>query len=249
MMANRRSSRLSPRCHVLLVVLIMTALPVELLVHSISAVRYYIRSSQQLRLAASMAVAAGARYLPMDPEGAIRTADRSVQHYGVISSEIVSTEVSADDSMLTIRLSRRIPKYVALFALGLPSRSVNVTASGRRHVPALTVEDSWFRRENSARPLDKRSGQVHAGGRNGIYLETFRRFQEACGATCQTLSSVHYRTHFQHILGAPFLAFDPEAPLATRSEQSLCGHTAPLTSDSAFASISRWAVFFSATLW
>ena len=34
--------------------------------------------------------------------------------------------------MLTIRLDRKVPQYVALFAVGLPARDINLTVSARR---------------------------------------------------------------------------------------------------------------------
>jgi hypothetical protein len=105
---------------------------VALIVHTITARAYYSLNSQNLQLVASIAVRAGAEYLPTDPQAAMRIAGRFVQRQGVASDEIISTDVSADNYTLTIRLRRKVPKYVSLLALGLPSRLISVTVSGQR---------------------------------------------------------------------------------------------------------------------
>ena len=98
--------------------------------HTVAARAYYNINSKNLQLVASTAVRAGIQYLPVDPQTAIRIADRFVQGFGVTSDEIISIDVSDDDSTLTIRLSREIPEYVSLLAFGLPNRTIRVTASG-----------------------------------------------------------------------------------------------------------------------
>jgi len=114
------------------IALIATMLLSALVVHTVTARAYYSLNSQTLQLVASMAVKAGAEYLPRDPQTAIRIASQMARHCGVASNEIVSADVSADDYTLTIRRSRKVPGYVSLLALGLPGRLINVTASGRR---------------------------------------------------------------------------------------------------------------------
>jgi hypothetical protein len=74
-------------------IMVMSAL----IVHTMAARAYYSLNSRNLQLVATMAVRAGAEYLPKDPRGAIQIASRFVRHCGVASSEIISTDVSADD--------------------------------------------------------------------------------------------------------------------------------------------------------
>jgi hypothetical protein len=103
-----------------------------LAMHTVTARAYYNINSKNLQLVASSAVRAGIQYLPVDPQTAIRTADRFVQGFGITSDEIISIDVSNDDSTLTIRLSREIPEYVSLLAFGLPNQTIRVTASGEQ---------------------------------------------------------------------------------------------------------------------
>jgi hypothetical protein len=127
---KKQLGRLSFRCRVMLTVLAMITLPVELLMHGAFARDYYYLNVNNLRLVALTAVKMGAQYLPTDPPAAIRVADAYAQHHGITRDEIVLTELSPDGNMLTIRLERKIPQYLAVLAMGgLPARDINVTAS------------------------------------------------------------------------------------------------------------------------
>lgn len=122
-------------------IMVMSAL----IVHTMAARAYYSLNSRNLQLVATMAVRAGAEYMPKDPRGAIQIASRFVRHCGVASSEIISTDVSADDYTLTITLYRKVPKYVSLLALGLPSRLISVTATGQRQkLKAQSGHSHWI---------------------------------------------------------------------------------------------------------
>ena len=101
-----------------------------LTMHAVAARAYYNINSKNLQLVASTGVRAGIQYLPVDPLAAIRTAYRLVQVLGVTPDEITSIDVSDDNNTLTIRLSRQIPEYLSLLAVGLPNRTIRVTASG-----------------------------------------------------------------------------------------------------------------------
>ena len=103
-MVNRQLSRLSLRCRVMLVVFAVITLPVELRVHATFARVYYDLYVKNLQLMALTAVKRGAEYLPADPRAAVRVADSYVQSQGIASAEIVFTELSSDNNMLTIGL-------------------------------------------------------------------------------------------------------------------------------------------------
>jgi hypothetical protein len=128
--ANPQFNRSSLRYHVTLASILLIGV---LIVNSLASRAYYNLNLRGLQLVATMAVRAGAEYLPSDPRTAEFVADRYVRLCGVGSNEIASTDVSADDYRLTIRLSRKVPEYISLFAFGLPGRSISVTASGQRH--------------------------------------------------------------------------------------------------------------------
>ena len=132
MIANRQFNRSSLRSHVTQIVLASIFLIGALIAHSTISTAYFTLNLRSLQLVASMAVRAGAEYLPSDPRTAMLVADRYVRFCGVGSNEITSTDVSADDYTLTIKLSRKVPKYISLFAFGLPGRSISVTASGQQ---------------------------------------------------------------------------------------------------------------------
>ena len=122
----------------MVIVLAAIILPAELIVHSIFAREYYYLNVKNLQLMALRAVRMGAVYLPADPCTAVRIADAYMQSQGVAPAEIVFTESSSDSNVLTIRLDRKIPLYLALLAMGgLPARDINVTASARRQVAGI----------------------------------------------------------------------------------------------------------------
>jgi hypothetical protein len=130
---TKQFGRLSFRWRVLLIAFAVITLPIELTVHSIFAREYYNLNLTNLRLVALTAVNAGAQYLPVDPPAAVRVADAYARHQGVTRAEILLTELSPDGKVLTIRLDRKIPLYVAVLAMGgLPAREINVMASARR---------------------------------------------------------------------------------------------------------------------
>ena len=135
-MANRRFSRLSPRCRVVLNVLVAIALAAELMAHRVWSREYYDLNVRNLQLVAVTAARVGARYLPADPHAAVRAANAYAQSHGIERTEIVLTELSSNDNALTIRLDRKISVFIAMFALGeLPARYISVTASARRQYP------------------------------------------------------------------------------------------------------------------
>jgi hypothetical protein len=117
----------------MLIVFAGVALSAELMVHRTFAREYYELDVKNLQLMALMAVNRGAQYLPEDPRAAVRVADAYAESQGIASAEIVFTELSSDNNVLTIRLDRRIPQYAAVLALGgFPARSITVTASASR---------------------------------------------------------------------------------------------------------------------
>jgi hypothetical protein len=125
--------QLSFRWRVMLIVFAVITLPIELLVHGVFAREYYNLNVKSLRLVALTAVKMGAQYLPADPPAAVRVADEYAQRQEITRAEIVFTELSSDNNVLTIRLDRKIPQYMAVLALGgLPARDISVTASAWR---------------------------------------------------------------------------------------------------------------------
>jgi hypothetical protein len=117
----------------MLIVFAVITFPTELMVHGIFAREYYYLYVKNLQLMALTAVKMGAVYLPADPRAALRVADAYAHSQGIASAEIVFTELSSDNNILTIRLDRKIPQYVAVIALGgLPARDISVTASAWR---------------------------------------------------------------------------------------------------------------------
>jgi hypothetical protein len=144
-MTNRRFSRLSLQCRVVLIVFAAITLPTELVVHGVLARKYYDINAENLQLVALTAVKMGVQYLPADPGAAVREANAYAVGHGIARSEIVFTNLSSDDTVLTIRVERKIPKYFAVLVVGgLPSRDISVTASARR------------RRQGVGRPLGTR---------------------------------------------------------------------------------------------
>lgn len=117
-----------------------------LTVHTICARLYYKFNSSQLGIAAALAVRAGSEFLPEHPRAAVWAADAYVRDHGVGAGEIVFTGTAADNQTLTIRLDRKVPWYVALFAVGLPSHDIAVTATARHrgdHAEAELRRASW----------------------------------------------------------------------------------------------------------
>jgi len=115
-----------------LVLLTAVTWAVALVVHSISARAYFSSNSIQLAIVAEMAVRAGCLFLPHEPHAAVSAADRYVVSHGIAAEEIVFTATDSDNSALTLRLCRKVPRYVALFAVGLPHRTIIVTATAQQ---------------------------------------------------------------------------------------------------------------------
>jgi hypothetical protein len=128
---------------ILLAVITVTG---SLIGHSLSANMYYNLNYLTLQMAADLAVRAGAEYLPTNPRTAVQIANAYAKLNGVTSHEIVLTGVGPDERTLRIRLNRQIPIYIALFAVGLPSRDIIVTASAQRrsdHPEGPLQQTSW----------------------------------------------------------------------------------------------------------
>ena len=119
------------RTLLLLSLIPVTVLSSALIVHSVVANFYYHANVVALEVAARLAVTKGVGYLPADPQTAVRVADACAASNGILPKEIAFTGVSADQQTLKIRLVRRIPLYVAMFALTLPTRDITVSASSR----------------------------------------------------------------------------------------------------------------------
>jgi hypothetical protein len=129
-MVSKLLSRLSAS-RAALVLLTAAIVAGTLIVHSILAEVCYSLQLLNLQMTAATAVSVGAKYLPADPQSAVRVADAYAQRGGVTQKEIAFTATSADNLTLTIRLRCEVPWYVALFATGLSAREINVTASAR----------------------------------------------------------------------------------------------------------------------
>ena len=130
-MTGEPRRRLSIRCRAALLLLVTTLVAGELAVHTLVAKAYYDLNARRLQLIAVMAVRAGVAHLPEDRSLAVWIADSCARSNGVTHDEIVFIRASSDDQILTIRLDRRIPQYLSLFIVGLPSRDITVIASAR----------------------------------------------------------------------------------------------------------------------
>jgi hypothetical protein len=162
-MANREFNRLSHRSRMTLI--LWATMLVALIMHTILARAYYSLNSRSLELVASMAVMMGVEYLPANPRAAVRVADVYARDHGIAPAEIVITEPSSDNNVLTIRLDRKVPQYVSLLAVGLPAHDISVTASAR-----LRAYDQGTVLHRASPPgiLDVRVVQA---SRSGIALE------------------------------------------------------------------------------
>jgi hypothetical protein len=103
----------------------------EVALHTFLTTAYYVTNLRRLQLIAAMAAGAGAEHLPGNPALAVRIARSCANLNGVTGDEIVFIHTSTDNQVLTIRLDQRIPKYFALFAFGLSTPELTVTASAR----------------------------------------------------------------------------------------------------------------------
>jgi hypothetical protein len=128
------------------IVLVVTILAGALIVHSISADVYYNLNFLKLQTAADMAVRAGAEYLPRNTRAAAQVAATYAKYNGVASNEIELVEIDSAKRILSIRLRRKIPIYISLFAVGLPHGKIAVTASAQKRSlrsQASLHETSW----------------------------------------------------------------------------------------------------------
>jgi Flp pilus assembly protein TadG len=83
---------------------------------------------QLLQRAADSAALAGASYLPSDTSTAQSGAVSMAEKNGILSTEITSTPVSANDLSITVNLTRTVPYYFAR-ALGMTTGLVSVSAT------------------------------------------------------------------------------------------------------------------------
>jgi hypothetical protein len=118
MVANRRFGRLSLRCRVLFIVFTAITLPAELMINRVVARKYYYLNVENLRLVALAAAKTGVLYLPADPGAAVREANAYAEGHGIARAEIISTKLSSDHRVVTIRVDRKIPGYVAVLVMG-----------------------------------------------------------------------------------------------------------------------------------
>jgi hypothetical protein len=133
MITRQFFNRLSFRCRVLIITFGVVFLSGEMMMHRILAKEYYHLKVETLQLTAATAAKVGAQYLPTDPHAAVQEANTYAEGHGVAPAEIVFTQLSANNTVLTIRLARKIPIYVAVLAVGgLPARDIEVTASAWR---------------------------------------------------------------------------------------------------------------------
>jgi hypothetical protein len=113
------------------IVLLVTILADALIVHSTADI-YFKLNFLKLQTAADIAVRAGAQYLPRDSRAAEQVAVTYAKYNGVDSNEIELVEIDSAKRILSIRLRRKIPIYISLFAVGLPHREIAVTASAQK---------------------------------------------------------------------------------------------------------------------
>ena len=179
MVANRRFGRLSLRCRVLFIVVAAITLPAELMITRVLARKYYYLNVENLQLVALAAAKTGVLYLPADPGAAIREADAYAKGHGIARSEIISTELSSGNRVLTITVDRKIPRYVVMLVMGaLPARDINVTASawrqsaghtfGTQILDLPTTRASWHQSQEDSIVF---SARVRAPKHSGFRLE------------------------------------------------------------------------------
>jgi hypothetical protein len=131
-MTSESRRGLSARCRGAVLGFVMAMLVGELALHNLVAKAYYDFNLKRLELVAVVAASAGARYLPGDPDTAVRITRSSARRNGVARDEIVFVRTSSDNVVLTIRLDRKIPRYMAFLVMGLPARDISVTVSARK---------------------------------------------------------------------------------------------------------------------
>ncbi|MGH7935351.1 MAG: TadG family pilus assembly protein [Candidatus Binataceae bacterium] len=91
-----------------------------------------------LQKAADAAVFAGAGYLPQMPDAAVTTANGYASANGVHAGEIVSTEVTANNTRISIRVQRSVPYFFGKI-LGLTSALVSASATALVPGPPSTI--------------------------------------------------------------------------------------------------------------
>jgi hypothetical protein len=134
-MAGEPRIRLSTPQRVVLLLFVTMMTAAELGIHTRFSKAYYELDSKRLKLIGLMAVRAGAEHLPGDPEAAVRAASSYAQRNGVARGEIVLIRASSDGRVLTLTLDRKIPQYLALFLVDLPSGDIRVTVRGEVGAP------------------------------------------------------------------------------------------------------------------
>lgn len=142
-----------------LIAFFATTLTAAWIVHSISADVYYNLNLISLQTTAELAVRAGAEYLPADSRAAAQVAAAYAENNGVAFNEIILVRVDSNKQTLRIRLNRKIPIYMALFAVGLPRPEIAVTASAHRRIdrpeaPPIALRHAGFSGLTPNEPLE-----------------------------------------------------------------------------------------------
>ena len=112
----------------LLAILALVLAVWALSVHATTGLIYYRLTFARLTLIDRQAVREGAAWLREDPPRALRTAQLYALDHGVEAGEIGFIRTAADGQSLGMGLNRKIPAYIATFAIGLPNRTVSVSA-------------------------------------------------------------------------------------------------------------------------
>jgi uncharacterized membrane protein len=111
---------------IIVVAITATALVGAIALFTDVAVMYF--NWMELQKAADAAAAAGANYLPEQPDIAASEANSYASSNGIQPSEIVSTVINNNNTQITIKLQRTVPYYFAS-VLGLISGPVAAGAT------------------------------------------------------------------------------------------------------------------------
>jgi Flp pilus assembly protein TadG len=93
---------------------------------------------QSMQKAVDAAALAGANSLPVDPAGAITTAQNYAASNGLTAGEVGTPAVTPDDQQITVNASRRVPYYFGR-VLGLTSQLVSVSSTAAAPAPISKV--------------------------------------------------------------------------------------------------------------
>ena len=110
-------------------------------VHSIAAREYYSANCASMRIVAEKAVSVGIEYLPAEPSTAVAAAEQSAELGGVAPGEM-EANIATDEQQITLCVRRKVPRYIAFLAIGLPSSEIQVTATAQRvfrHRPRTAI--------------------------------------------------------------------------------------------------------------